>query len=190
MESYTSKEGARDYIKARADLEASLLVEVLNSILPHDSKLLELGIGPGKELRMLSQSFDVTGSDNSAEFLKAFAISNPNFRLLNLDAETIETNLKFDCIFSNKVLHHLSPDALQNSLARQTRVLNPGGILFHSFWLGNKIASDGGLHFCKYQARDLLEQLSKLGEIKLSFVYSDMNPADSFAAAVLVHGGH
>ncbi len=133
---YASKEGAAAYIAARKGVEASILVDALASLLPGGSTLLELGMGPGKELVKLSRHFRVTGSDNSQGFLEIFAGSHPSVQLLNLDAVTIETDLTFDCIFSNKVLHHLSRDDLLASFDRQRRVVKLGGLLFHSFWLG------------------------------------------------------
>mgnify|MGYP006309124387 CR=1 FL=1 len=38
-----------------------------------------------------------------------------------------------NCIYSNKVLYHLTRKELRKSLNRQWNLLNENGILFHSF---------------------------------------------------------
>ena len=55
---------------------------------------------------------------------------------MELDAITLSTNKKFDGIYSNKVLHHLKDNELVDSLRRQYEILNPQGIVCHSFWKG------------------------------------------------------
>jgi 2-polyprenyl-3-methyl-5-hydroxy-6-metoxy-1,4-benzoquinol methylase len=53
-----------------------------------------------------------------------------------MDASKLETELAFDGIYSNKVLHHLNNEELKNSVKRQSEILNPKGIICHSFWKG------------------------------------------------------
>lgn len=184
QQSYSSEEGAAAYAEAREGVEASILVDVLTSLLPGGSSLLELGMGPGNELVRLARRFDVTGSDKSKGFLELFSRSHPSFKLLHLDAVTIETDRRFDCVFSNKVLHHLSREDLGASFDRQRRVVKPGGLLFHSFWLGKGTGYSDGLHFTKYTEDVLLEMASGVGKTLLSFTYSELNADDSIAIAV------
>lgn len=47
------------------------LIAVLNKYLPAGAMVLELGMGPGKDLNLLAQRYTVTGSDTSREFLAA-----------------------------------------------------------------------------------------------------------------------
>jgi 2-polyprenyl-3-methyl-5-hydroxy-6-metoxy-1,4-benzoquinol methylase len=67
---------------------------------------------------MLAETCKVTGSDLSEVFLKLYWKDHPHADTLLLDAVTINTDRTFDCIYSNKVLHHLSADDLQKSLER------------------------------------------------------------------------
>jgi len=62
---------------------------------------LELGIGLGKDFNILKKSYAVTGSDNSQVFLDKYKQKHPDADLLFLDAVTIQTDRKFDCIYSN-----------------------------------------------------------------------------------------
>ncbi|MGI9566053.1 MAG: class I SAM-dependent methyltransferase [Nitrosopumilus sp.] len=108
---------------------------------------------------MLGKNFTVTGSDNSQVFLDRYKRQNPKADLLKLDAVTLSTDRTFDCIYSNKVLHHLTRKELRKSFQRQTEILNPNGIVFHSFWKGNKDENYDGLLFTKYQIDGLKERI-------------------------------
>ena len=112
------------------------LIERLKKVLPLNSDVLEIGSGPGTDWRILNSSYNVTGSDNSKEFLDYLISKNPEGDFLELDAVTLATDTKCDGIYSNKVLHHLSDAELIESIKRQTEILEPQGIICHSFWRG------------------------------------------------------
>ncbi len=84
------------------------LIALLRRYLPEGSSVLELGMGPGKDLDLFRQSYRVTGSDISRVFLDRYRKDHPEADLLLLDATSMDTDRTFDCIYSNKVLHHLS----------------------------------------------------------------------------------
>ncbi len=48
------------------------LLKVLKNYVEKDSKVLELGMGPGKDLDLLSNSYIATGSDSSKVFLELY----------------------------------------------------------------------------------------------------------------------
>ncbi|HIA66871.1 TPA: class I SAM-dependent methyltransferase [Candidatus Poribacteria bacterium] len=70
--------------------------------------------------------------------LQLYREKQPEADLLKLDATTIETDRSFDCIYSNKVLHHLSKSDLRYSFTCQQQLLTDGGLLMHSFWYSDK----------------------------------------------------
>ncbi len=151
MGHYDTKEGAEEYIKHSEKWDGKQLIKILIRHLPESSTLLELGIGPGRDLDVLSKAYSVTGSDKSQVFLDRYRQKNKDIELLKLDAVTIPTERKFDCIYSNKVLQHLTKEDLKKSLQRQKEVLNPNGIAFHAVWKGDKIEEKKGLLFTYYQ---------------------------------------
>lgn len=55
-------------------------------------------------------------------------------------------------------MHHLSPGELRESFQRQKEILNPGGIMFHSFWYGDHEENMHGLRF-QYYTEDLLHAM-------------------------------
>ena len=57
-------------------LDGSELNKILEKYLPEKSSVLEIGMGPGKDLDILSKTYAVTGSDNSVINLGLFLPQN------------------------------------------------------------------------------------------------------------------
>jgi len=115
MEFYDSEDNVNQYIEMAKGFDGRTLIEILKNYVPEGVSVLELGMGPGVDLEILSKSYDVTGSDNSTIFLDRFRKSHPDFKLVNLDIANIKCDTQFDCVYSNKVLHHLTDEALKKS---------------------------------------------------------------------------
>lgn len=133
---YHTKASVAEYIQAAKGFNGSELIKELVKVLPKSSSLLEIGSGPGSDWILLSKLYEVVGSDLSKEFLNHLTNTYPTGRFLELDAVTLLTEDKFDGIYSNKVLHHLTNEELLRSIKRQQELLNDQGIICHSFWKG------------------------------------------------------
>jgi cyclopropane fatty-acyl-phospholipid synthase-like methyltransferase len=133
---YKTKESVEEYIKLAKDVNGGELIRKLKEFMPPNVLLLEIGSGPGTDFQILKKDYRVVGSDYSAEFLNRLISNNTDDEFLNLDAITLNTEKKFDGIYSNKVLQHLSNEELKKSIRRQVDILNPNGIVCHSFWKG------------------------------------------------------
>lgn len=176
---YNSKKNVNEYIKMAEGYDGKILIDILKKILPGGSTVLELGMGPGKDLGLLKKYYMVTGSDISKIFLDLYKKNYPQSDLLLLDAVTIKTDRKFDCIYSNKVLYHLSKTELKKSLKRQNTVLKKGGILLHSFWKGSKEEEKFGLKFVYYTKKELIKMIGNTFEILQIDEYGEMEDNDS-----------
>lgn len=133
---YLTQESVNEYIDLAKGVDSSSLIEILKTYLPEQSSVLELGSGPGTDFRILKEHYSVTGSDFSPAFLNRLKKENPSDTFLQLDATTLETDLQFDAIYSNKVLQHLTDFELEKSIKHQKSVLRPKGWVGHSFWKG------------------------------------------------------
>jgi ubiquinone/menaquinone biosynthesis C-methylase UbiE len=103
----------------------------------------------------------------------------PNDEFLNLDAVTIDTNRTFDCIYSNKVLHHLKDKELEDSIKRQYRIVKSKGIICHSFWKGEDFEIFKGL-YVNYQNEKKLKHFFKdYFEIISIISYQEFEEGDS-----------
>jgi trans-aconitate methyltransferase len=179
---FDTEEGVQEYLEMAKGHDGRELIEKLSDYLPADSTVLELGMGPGNDLEILSKRYEVTGSDNSNLFIERYRKANSEADLMLLDAVTLETDRRFDCLFSNKVLHHLQRADLEISIPRQAELLEDGGLLAHAFWYGDKIEEHGGLHFQYYQESDLEEIFGEHFDVVMMERYEELEPGDSIFA--------
>lgn len=179
MSYYDELENVLSYIQMADGFDGSRLIQKLHTHLAPGSSILEIGMGAGKDYEILAESYDVTGSDSSEVFLELYQNKNPDARLMQLDAATLQTSQQFQGIYSNKVLQHLTRDELKESIVRQKEILVSGGIAMHSFWAGDKEEEHNGLLFLYYsehQIRDLVESHFEILEMKR---YNEMEAGDS-----------
>ena len=69
MAYYGNEDNVRQYFEMAEGLDGAILIEVLKEHLPQGSTVLELGMGPGKDLDLLRKTYTATGSDSSEVFL-------------------------------------------------------------------------------------------------------------------------
>jgi len=162
---YDTKQGIEEYILRSQYWEGPKLVKILKRYIPKQATLLELGMGPGRDFELLQKIYQATGSDKSKKFLELYKKTHKKSNLVKLDAITIKTNKKFDCIYSNRVLHHLTKTELKRSLVRQKEVLNQDGIAFHTFWKGKITEKKRELFFVYYQKEQLKKILKQYFDI-------------------------
>lgn len=176
---YDHPENVKTYIQMCEDYDGSNIHHALANSLPLDSSLLELGSGAGLDIEFLQESYAVTGSDLSDEFLRICKEKHPKIPFLKLDALKLNVDDKFDCIYSNKVLHHLTETELKESLKQQTAILTRNGMIAHSFWLGEGNEEMSGLLFTYYTEDQLVNIISDSFEILSSLKYEEFEESDS-----------
>jgi hypothetical protein len=76
-------------------------------------------------------------------------------------------------------LSHLSKNELKQSFKRQIEVLNEHGLIFHSFWYGNKVEAHHGLKFFYYTEKDLKQLMQANFDIQKMSKYKELEEADS-----------
>lgn len=179
MSYFDDEKHVEEYVRMSEGFDGRDLIAVLKRYLSAGSTVLELGMGPGRDLEILGETFMVTGSDNAAAFLDRYRKIDPEADLVLLDAISPDTDRKFDCIYTNKVLQHLTRDELRDSLVKQREVLNAGGILFHSLWYGDKEEEMMGLRFVYYTEETFAQLLGDGYEILEVKKYTEMEKDDS-----------
>ena len=176
---YKTKESVDEYIELAKDVNGWQLIKKLLRCLPTGSSLLELGSGPGTDWKILDEHYNVTGSDNSLEFINRLQTKYPTGEFLELDASTIKAEKKFTGIYSNKVLHHLTDTALKSSIKRQHEILSEKGIICHSFWKGEGTEFFKGLFVNYHTKAKLKEFFEKCFEVLLLEEYAEFEAGDS-----------
>lgn len=176
---FDKRSNVDEYIQMAKGYDGRELIDILKTHLPAGSTVLELGMGPGVDLDLLAKTFKVTGSDSSSVFLDLYREKHPSADLLKLDAAALETEKTFDCIYSNKVLHHLPKADLERSFSRQKEQLTDGGLVLHSFWYGDKEEDYDGLRFVYYTEKALLDIIGPGFEMVAMDRYTEMEEDDS-----------
>ncbi len=179
MNFYTDPESVKKYIQMCEGYDGSNIYQALSKHLPLNSTLLELGSGAGLDIEYLKNNYSVTGSDLSDKFLKICKEKYPEISFLKLNALKLDSVEKFDCIYSNKVLHHLTEEELKVSLEEQVKILFPNGLIAHSFWLGEENQEIEGLLFTYYVKEHLLGIISESFEILSTLSYKEFEEGDS-----------
>lgn len=178
MSYYQDEKNVEEYVEMAEGFDGSEFVPILRRFLPDGAAILELGMGPGKDIDILNQYFQVTGSDFSQIFLDRYRKTHPNADLVQLNAATMDIERRFDGIYSNKVLHHLTHEELRQSLRKQLALLKPGGILFHTIWTGDGSDKMAGMRF-EYYTEETFADLLNEGVIVDVQRYTEMEPEDS-----------
>ncbi len=184
MDYYDDLKNVESYIEMAKDCFATELISKLKLYLKKHSTVLELGMGPGNDFKLLMENFHVTGSDKYLHFIDIYKKKNPEADVLIMDAVMMDTDRSFDCIYSNKVLPHLTKQELDMSIQGQWKVLNENGILFHTFWKGNEAEYHGGMLSQYYLEDELKEKFSKGFELLLIESYREFEDDDSILIVV------
>ena len=179
MSFYYDEENVKKYIQMAEGYNGQELITELNKYLTKSSAVLEIGMGSGTDLSLLAKYYHVTGSDYSKIFIDRYRKISPDADLLILDAITLATNRKFQGIYSNKVLIHLTREELKQSIKRQATILEAEGIICHSFWCGDKEEYYNGLRFIYYAAAHIRTLFKDTFKIILIENYQEMEPDDS-----------
>lgn len=176
---YHTPTSVQEYIHLAKDVNGANLIAHLKNYLPKNSTLLELGSGPGTDWEILSEAYQVTGSDLSKEFLKHLKSKHSKGQFLELDASTLQAEEQFHGIYSNKVLHHLTDEELQASIIRQHAVLHPDGVVCHSFWKGEGTEVFKGMFVNYHNQQALRGFFEPLFEVLLMESYTEFEEGDS-----------
>jgi 2-polyprenyl-3-methyl-5-hydroxy-6-metoxy-1,4-benzoquinol methylase len=176
---YKTKESVQEYIELAKDVSGADLIKQFTHFLPPKLEVLEIGSGPGTDWKILNETYHVVGSDNSNAFLSHLTLHHPIGEFLFLDAVTLETSRTFDGIYANKVLHHLTDQELITSIKRQIEILNPGGIVCHSFWKGEGSEVFNGLFVNYHTIEETRELYQNWFDVLLLESYQEFDAGDS-----------
>jgi cyclopropane fatty-acyl-phospholipid synthase-like methyltransferase len=180
MDFFDDPEHVAEYIRMADGYDGRELIAELRKWLPDGSTVLELGMGPGVDLDLLGRHYRAAGTDRSKVFVDLYREKHADADVFVLDAVELNTERTFDCIYSNKVLHHLTREELRRSLVNQAERVPPGGVLMHSFWHGTGEEIIEGLRFTYYTEDDLPGLLCPGLSIVQTQRYTEMEDGDSF----------
>lgn len=176
---YDDPDSVDQYEKMCEDYDGDQLFEVLTRHLNPGQSLLEIGCGPGNDIESLKKHYAVVGSDNSDEFLKRCREKHADVEFLNVDAIKLDIDRQFDCVYSNKVLHHFPIEELILGLKRQCQVIHEDGLFAHTFWIGDQEFEKDGMYFRFHNREALISLIVDYFEILDLLDYKEFEDGDS-----------
>jgi len=155
-------ENAETYAKRARSLPKQQLDAFLAKLEP-GAAILELGCGGGQDSAyMLSQGFDVTPTDGSAELARqAEALIGRPVKIMLF--QELDTESAFDGIWAHASLLHVQRPELPDVFARIRRALRTGGVIHASFKAGEAEGHDGFGRYYNYPSADWLSELLTKG---------------------------
>jgi len=144
-----------------------LILWALHRFSPSFDTLLEIGCGTGFVLQAIQHQYPdavLIGSDYFAEGLVFAQQRLPNVQMMQLDAQTMSDEKKYDVIGAFDVLEHIPDDQL--ALQNCARALTPNGMLFISvpqhMWLWSHVDTYSE-HQRRYTEDELCEKVRLAG---------------------------
>ena len=166
---------AAAYRRGTADHDVSqniaALLEAIEGEGPH--VILDLGCGPGRDLRRFTAlGHVVVGLDGSSE-LVAMARAETDCEVLHQDFLALDLPLaRFDGIFANASLFHVPNSQLARVLRDLAAALKPDGVLFSSNPRGrNEEGWSGGRYGCFHDLETWRAYVTTAGFRELNHYY-------------------
>lgn len=114
-------------------------IDKMEKLLPPNGKVLDAGCAYGRDANeFFERGFEVVGVDLSEELLAKGKEKFPGLTLKQMDVRKLDfKDKKFDCVWCNAVLLHLTDPDIEKTLKEFHRVLKKDGVLYTSFQEGD-----------------------------------------------------
>ena len=143
------------------DYEAEIprLLEIIRSAPLTVRRILDVGCGPGRHARLLSDAgLDVDGLDLEPGFIRIAQERNPNGRFLVGDMTSLEVSEPYDaliCLFGT-IGYAVDKTKLHSALACFHSAIRPSGLLIVEPWFEPDDMTDGSIFMHTARRDDLI----------------------------------
>ncbi len=167
----------QEYSDATISLELSHIYDPFLKLLPAQSRILDVGCGPGRDIKFFqSLGHDVTGLDPSKEMVK-LAKENTHTEIIHGSIQEINFNTNFDGLWACASLLHVQSNELNSVFDKISQILNPCGVFYCSFKNGDfEGVADDGRYFTYLTEGKLRNHLNSIPvfEIKKIWISNDV----------------
>ncbi len=173
---FNDKNFVEEYYKMIEGFDNSFVIEQFKKNVPYSHTVLELGFGTGLDYLSLREHYKIIPSDNSDVFIEKFK-QLYNIQAQKIDAANIIIDKKFNCIFSNKVLHVFNEEEMRKSIECQYNTLLDNGMIFHCMWYDINGINDE--YSTRYNEEKIQKVLGSKFEVIYFKKYSEIDENDS-----------
>jgi SAM-dependent methyltransferase len=163
--------------EAKAVAERTLPVDLSSlyapflGMLPPEAHILDAGCGAGRDsLYFLQRGYQVTAFDASTE-LVSLAASFTGLPVRHQRFQEFQDQQAYDGIWACASLLHVSRDDMPDVLARLTRALKLGGVLYASFRYGSEETLRGELYFNDCNEPIFNQWLGSVADLELVYAW-------------------
>lgn len=177
MNYYDAK--SQEFIDSTLALDMSALYAEFEPYLKPGELILDLGCGPGRDLKYFNQKYKAIGLEPS-KTLAAFARDYSGSEVIESDIQSFETEMKFDGIWACASLLHLKSSELSTVFKKLSKMLKPNGIIYTSFKYGDFEGERNGRYFTDLTEESVVNYLEESGlVVKKYWVTEDIRPGRS-----------
>lgn len=148
-------ESVKNFLKKNYDKmitinhEEHIMSSILKSYINKNSKILEIGCGYGRVLKLISSNFEnITGVDVNQKSIDN--LKYQGYTVYNLD-EFKKINEKYDVLILSHIIEHFNPNDLLKFLDNYLAYLKPNGYIIIATPLYTKYFYDDFDHIKPYQ---------------------------------------
>tara|TARA_R100000656_G_C3957715_1_gene129458 strand:- start:1578 stop:2147 length:570 start_codon:yes stop_codon:yes gene_type:complete len=174
MNYYDAK--SQEFIDSTLSLDMSALYAEFEPYLKKDALILDLGCGPGRDLKYFNQKYKAIGLEPSKN-LATFARDYSGAEVIESDIQSFQTDVKLDGIWACASLLHLKSTELSPVFKKLSQLLKPNGIIYTSFKYGDFEGERSGRYFTDLTEESIMAYLKESGfGIKHFWITEDLRP--------------
>jgi cyclopropane fatty-acyl-phospholipid synthase-like methyltransferase len=144
----------KQFIESTLDLDMSELYEKFEKYLNPGDKVLDIGCGPGRDLKYFSLKYKSTGIEPS-EQLAYYASNYTQTRVEKTTINDFETDDKFNGVWACSSLLHLKLEELPGILCKISSLMTDNGAFYCSFKYGQFQGDRNGRYFTDLKENDM-----------------------------------
>lgn len=154
-------QNAQAYYDKTIHIDMSKLCDQFLEHIKPGGTIIDIGCGSGRDMKyFIERGFRAEGIDASAEMCRLAGTLSLNIE--NISIEAWNPRKKYDGIWANASLLHISISQIDSFFAKAEACMNTDGALFASMKTGLKSDIDeAGRYFCPFSEKDLDEILTR-----------------------------
>lgn len=156
----------QEFIENTLELDMSSLYATFEKYLRPDARILDLGCGPGRDLKYFNSKYQAIGLEPSPS-LASFAKEYSGAQVIQSNIQGFESEDRFDGIWACASLLHVPSKELGNVFRKINHLLNEDGVIFTSFKYGDFEGMRSNRYFTDL-TKELLAQFLEKSPLRIA----------------------